>query len=294
MRTGTRRPLRALLVLVALLFSPRAPGARFDQGEPVPKTMLQGNRLVVADVGVSIEAPSSAYRFKKSSFPSPMEGAKVPADLYICQNSMNENETPFFFVVVKGNVGALTPEVVDRFVQGLKKGSSGSSMIFARPETRPSGIPWQGSYRFKYELVSARGDGTMFGYIGATKNVLLMTQCVTFDGYEPSAFARFSQSIRASEPAPAPAAASPDTATRSDAAPRDVVAQAAATAAVRAFAIVGGIVAVAVIGLIVAAASRNKHRYAGSVPRSAPRPQAGRPGPGQPTRPPGPPGAPPR
>jgi hypothetical protein len=196
---------RLLLCALALGAAPLA-GAGFEGGDPVPPSMLEGRTLHVREANVSIDAPSTAWHWSKSTFPSPLEGkSKVPADMYVCQNSMNESEQPFFFVVARGEIGALTPAVVDGFVQGLKKGSSGGSLIFARPETAPSGIPFPGSYRFRYELVSAHGNGIMFGYLGSTQKALLMTQCVTFSGYEPSAFARFSQSIRVKEePAPAP------------------------------------------------------------------------------------------
>jgi hypothetical protein len=202
---------RALFAVLATL-SLSASAEPMFKGTPVPASMVNGRTLVLSDIGVSIDAPTTAHRWSETTLPSPIEGEKLPASMYICQNQMNDAELPYLFVVAKGKVGELTSKLVDRFVQGLKQGASGGGhgLIFARPETKASGIPFAGkSYRYRYELVSARGDGIMFGYLGATPHALLTTQCITFDGYEPSAFARFSQSIkvRAENPAARAAAA---------------------------------------------------------------------------------------
>src|SRR5258706_15306487 len=128
---------RILLVASLALWTAPAAGGGFEAGDPVPPSMLEGRTLHVKEANVSIDAPSSAWHWSKTAFPSPLEGkAKVPADMYICQNTMNDAEPPYFFVVAQGDVGALTPAVVDGFVQGLKKGSGSGNLIFARPRPR--------------------------------------------------------------------------------------------------------------------------------------------------------------
>ena len=142
---------RAFVATLALLAFSRTGRAAPIEGTPVAPTMVHGNTLVIDDAGLSIEAPGTGWRWLETPFPNPFDDSRLKASMYLCQNSMNDAQLPYFFLVVKGPVGELTPKIVDKFVQGVKTGSGHSGMIFARPETKASGIPFAGkSYRYRY------------------------------------------------------------------------------------------------------------------------------------------------
>jgi hypothetical protein len=230
-----------------------AAAAAFDKGTPVDPSMLDGRRLRAGNV--SIETPAVGWTWTKSAAAKIVPGTKgVPMEFYFCQNSLNERETPWVFLIARSDVGALTPAFVDHFIDGVRKGSTSTSgMIFSRPITSASSVPFPGSYSFRYELVSAKGNATMFGYLASTKGVLLMTQCVTLDGEEPAAFTRFAKSIEVKEDPSAPKA------------------RIASPTAARGVLLLG----VVVVGIIVAVAVRNRSRSApvATQRRPPPRPQ---------------------
>jgi hypothetical protein len=196
------RRAHAILLASSILASALEAAPRSgNEGNPVSASMLDGATLKFQ--GGTITAPSSLWKWTRTSFPVSLGTSTVNADAFICQNGVDDRDLPYMFVVATGErEQTLDAAKVDSFVRGLKRGAGNTSFIFARAQTEASSVPWDGSWRFRYEILDQHVTAYMFGYVAMKGATLYVTQCIRLDAQEPQAFTDFSASIRPVAAAP--------------------------------------------------------------------------------------------
>ena len=162
----------------------------------IPPGMLMGRTLLLGGGSATAVAPGA---FWKWSVLGSLEG-DLPMDAFLCRNRISEGDSGYLLAVTRRSIAPLDDATVDAFVRKIG-GSVRAGAALARPTWESSDIPFPGSYRFRYEVVTSRMTGYLFGYAGRRGRGFI-TQCLSLSPREPPEFTKFSASVYARMPPP--------------------------------------------------------------------------------------------
>jgi hypothetical protein len=183
-----RRAISPALLAVGLLAAAPCAGAAGKPSGTVPGGWLRGRTLLVHGGEATVVAPGAFWKWTSME----RGGGFL---VFICANQM-DRRSQYVFAVSDGVAKTLSPSHMDEEVQELKSMLNVGGSIVARPSYESCDVPFPGSYRLRFEEVTAAGTIYYFGYMGL-KGRLYATMCVSLSPEEPREFTKFASSVAA-------------------------------------------------------------------------------------------------